>query len=267
MERAKYLSADDKVFYKFEGLGRYGKEVARRSQQLAEAGFSPRLRQPLDAAGYVGYERIDGHSLGARHSARPMLSEEVLQNLARYCAFRGKEFACEPRLPLPDEISIVTMCEVNAQKEFGVDLETFAYMLPCERPAITDARMMPHEWRWTESGGMMKTDGASHGDDHFFPGPCDIAWDLAGAIVEWGLSGSAADFFLEAYRRASGDDVSPRIHVYLLAYTLFRMGYCKMALEAMQGSGEECRLRTAFGFYRELAGVCLERCGFAIASL
>ena len=27
-----------------------------------------------------------------------------------------------------------------------------------------------------------------HGDDHFFPGPTDIAWDLAGTIVEWELA-------------------------------------------------------------------------------
>jgi hypothetical protein len=126
-----------------------------------------------------------------------------------------------------------------------------AGVLRSEAPIIADGRMQPHEWLLTESGRVLKLDGAEHGDDHFFPGPTDIAWDLAGAIVEWQMDAETQQAFLRAYRRASGDDAEQRVTSYLLAYTSFRMGYCKMAAEAMQGSEEEHRLLAAYARYRE----------------
>jgi hypothetical protein len=277
VERAKYLSCDGSALCKFEGLGRYGEEVVNRSRQLAEAGFGPRPLPALDSQGYTNYERLDGSSFYGNLSSSAALSgnalkeavarkdvpaQDVLRNLARYCAWRAREFACDLPQAAPDEVSLQEMCYLNASEEFGIDMHPAGEFLPCERPVIADARMMPHEWIRTPSGAMMKTDGASHGDDHFFPGPCDVAWDLAGAIIEWQLSPAAADFFIHAYRRLSGDNPRSRLDHYLLAYSLFRMGYCKMASEAMQGSDEEGRLRRAFHFYREVAGFHLSRNGF-----
>ena len=42
--------------------------------------------------------------------------------------------------------------------------------------------LAPHEWLRLDDGNVRKTDAIAHGDDHLFPGPTDIAWDLAGAI-------------------------------------------------------------------------------------
>jgi hypothetical protein len=92
---------------------------------------------------------------------------------------------------------------------------------------------------------MLKTDCGGHGDDHFFPGATDIAWDLAGAIVEWRMNSVQARFFLEAYRRASGDDVGQRIDDYAAAYTLFRRAYFLMAANALHGTAEQSRLEQA----------------------
>jgi hypothetical protein len=113
--------------------------------------------------------------------------------------------------------------------------------------------MMPSSWLETSDGQWRKLDGALHGDDHFFPGPADIAWDLAGAIVEWGMDANAAQYMLARYRRRSGDDPRPRLPAYLLAYTVFRLGYCGMAAFVMRGSAEEPRLRRAATHYRNLA--------------
>ena len=55
------------------------------------------------------------------------------------------------------------------------------------RPLIVDGRLQPWEWIVTRQGVLLKTDASSHGDDHFLPGPTDIAWDLAGVIVDWDL--------------------------------------------------------------------------------
>ena len=47
-----------------------------------------------------------------------------------------------------------------------------------------DGRMLPHEWLETRMA-IVKADALDHHDDHFFPGCQDIAWDIAGASVEW----------------------------------------------------------------------------------
>ena len=103
--------------------------------------------------------------------------------------------------------------------------------------------MQPHEWLLSKDGKLLKTDSGSHGDDHFFPGPTDIAWDLAGAIVEWQMNDQQTTEFLDRYRRASGDDASARIDGFIKAYTVFRLAYCLMAANAMNGSDEQPRLQ------------------------
>jgi hypothetical protein len=113
--------------------------------------------------------------------------------------------------------------------------------------------MMPHEWLELGDGRLLKLDGAAHGDDHFFPGPCDIAWDLAGTIVEWKLTGPEAEYFLEEYRRLSGDDARRRLPPYLRAYVSFRLGWCKMAALASAGSFDEPLLWRDFERYRRYA--------------
>ena len=65
--------------------------------------------------------------------------------------------------------------------------------------------MMPYEWIAAPGAPPLKLDATAHGDDHLFPGPVDVAWDLAGAIVEWRMSASARRIFLDGYRHASGD--------------------------------------------------------------
>lgn len=96
---------------------------------------------------------------------------------------------------------------------------------------------------------MLKTDSGSHGDDHFFPGASDIAWDLAGAIVEWRMSPAQAETFLAMYRRASGDNAQNRISDYVTAYAIFRSAYCRMAANALQGTEEQPRLEQSAAAY------------------
>jgi hypothetical protein len=125
--------------------------------------------------------------------------------------------------------------------------------LVVERPVIADSRMMPYEWIKLDSGGQpLKLDCAAHGDNHFLPGPVDIAWDVAGTIVEWRLDGDSADYFLKCYERASGDRAGNRLQEYLLAYSAFQAGYSMMAVSALAESDieEEKRLLRDYEQYR-----------------
>jgi hypothetical protein len=244
MERVKFFSSDRRATFKFEGLGKFGQKIRERALCLAEAGFSA---PPADAAeGFACYPFLEGRIVTAGHA-----TAEALERLAAYCAFRRKAFATTPAAPR--ESSLGTMVWFNVAQEFGVELDGKLGRLDAEDPAIVDGRMMPHEWVRTRGGRLMKCDGASHGDDHFFPGPAtDIAWGLAGAIVEWNLDPPAAEYFLQTYRAAAADP-RPRLAPFLLAYAVFRLAYCKMAADAMRGSEEEPRLRKAYRYYRRRA--------------
>lgn len=237
-ERLKYLSPTeqgDQRLFKFAGLGHYGDVVLEREQKVAAAGFGPSPRPESD--GFVSYPWIDGRPLSGS-----ALSPDILARLADYCAFRQRAFTAE----LSDLRALQQMADHNL-KELGLDL---AVELRLERPVIADGRMQPHEWLLSKEGKVLKTDSGRHGDDHFFPGPTDIAWDLAGAIVEWQMNEGQTIEFLDRYYRASGDDARARIDGFINAYAVFRLAYCLMAANAMNGSDEQPRLQRAADVYR-----------------
>jgi hypothetical protein len=239
-ERLKYLSLSQKGeqrLFKFAGLGHYGDVVLEREKKVAAAGFGLVPREESD--GFVSYSWMYGRTLTARD-----LSRETLVRLAEYCAFRQRAFAVE----VFHLNTLQHMAEHNL-RELGFELPVD---LRLERPVIADGKMQPHEWLLTIEGKLLKTDSGSHGDDHFFPGPTDIAWDLAGAIVEWQMSEQQTTEFLNFYYRASGDNAKHRINGFIQAYAVFRLAYCLMAANAMNGSAEEQRLRRAADIYRTL---------------
>ena len=242
-ERLKYASSnadredDEPRLYKFAGLGHYGDAVFERELKVAAAGFGPLPRR--ESHGFVSYPSINGHSLSPRD-----LSPELLARMAQYCAFRRRSFSFH----LAELNALQRMAEHNLH-ELGLDSPV---ELRLEHAVIADGRMQPHEWLVTQEGCLLKTDSGSHGDDHFFPGPTDIAWDLAGAIVEWRLNERQAAEFLDLYQSASGDDASARIGGFIKAYAVFRSAYCLMAANAMSGSDEEARLVRVAGEYKEM---------------
>lgn len=237
-ERLKYLSDAEQGgprLFKFAGLGHYGDQVFEREEKAAEAGFAPPPRPESD--GFLSYPWIQ-----ARPMAASDVSQRVLARLAEYCAFRLRAFS----VGLSELNALQQMAEHNMH-ELGLSLPV---VLRLERPVIADGRMQPHEWLWTAEGRMLKTDSGSHGDGHFFPGPADIAWDLAGAIVEWRMDEHQAELFLDLYRRSSGDDASDRVGGFIKAYAVFRCAYCMMAANAMLGSEEQARLDRAAAGYK-----------------
>ena len=228
LERNKFFSADRRSLFKFEGFGRYGAAVRQRAEDLSRAGFAPPVLSWEN--GFVEYEIVSGRAMYPSDC-----SPAVLQRLAEYCALRaGSETASAPA-----PVSLDSILQHNLGVEFGAqDLQLH---LPLDKLVIADGRMMPHEWI-TSGERLMKTDGASHGDDHLFPGATDIAWDLAGVIAEWDLQPGEREFFLREYQRRSGDNPAPRLPAYLLAYSVFRMAFCRMGAAAMAAWDEAHRL-------------------------
>ena len=218
-ERQKYFSRDLRNIFRFDGHGYYGKDVRHRSQILAEHGWGPEVSSAGD--GFSVSPWLEGTRL--RHA-----DQKLIRQLARYCAFRTEHLRCNP----VSHADLEHMTEVNLDRGVGIKCRI---ELPLEHPVIADARMMPHEWILARNGQLLKFDAASHGDDHFYPGPTDIAWDLAGAIVEWNLDKEAAEVLVREYAYISGDKVVDRLPGYLLAYSAFRLGFCESTKNSQVG--------------------------------
>lgn len=239
MERLKFLAPGHATLFKFEGMGPIGEQVRARAFVMAKAGFGPQASDAGD--GFLAYEWLDGRRLG-----REAISRSLLERLAEYCAFRVFTFP----MPHSDGSELRKMLEFNVHSEFGVELSLPQEVFATGTTVVTDGRMQPYEWIAPADGSVLKTDGVSHGDDHFFPGPCDIAWDLAGIAVEWQLDPAAQEFLLAEFRRLTGIDKSNHMRRYMLAYAVFRLGFCKMAISTVRGTPEEQRLRSSYQCYR-----------------
>jgi hypothetical protein len=253
IERVKFLSADGKRMFKFEGYGKFGQAVWERNRAIARAGFG--LEVSDFSGGFVIYPWLKGE-----RGAAGRVSEPVLERLADYCAFRAEEF----RGCALTQVSLAEMVRCNLREEFGIEAEVDGSQLEAAVPTIVDGRMHPHEWVHSGNGEWLKVDGGSHGDDHFYPGPADIVWDLAGTIVEWELDRAARKYFLDRYRARTGDDPASRLPAYLLAYLAFRLGYCKMAAESVGDANEVERLTRDYERYRSLLEAMLAETSFKL---
>lgn len=244
LERIKHLSVEEAALFKFEGLGRFGALARRQAQMLADAAFSPALLGFED--GFARYRFEQGRPL-----SRQDLTSDLLTQMAEYCAFRVRNLAAPSATPE----SLLNMMQVNVSVEFGRDNPISD--LPIAFPIYPDCRMMPHEWILTRDGRILKTDSVGHGEGHQIPGPADIAWDLAGAVVEWNLSHSEKQFFLAQYQRASGDDATSRVNPYIAPYLIYRTAHCRMGAACMRESGDGTALWKQYHEYRQKAKAVL----------
>jgi hypothetical protein len=209
-ERLKFLRDD--VLAKFAGFGARGRKAFDRARALHAAGFSPR---PLALEnGFVFTQFVEG---------RP--SPPPDDRVAAYLAFIRREF---PSREPVDFDNLMLMIRTNVEPTPGLDadaLSAFRAIIESTPAIILDGRMLAHEWIATSSE-FLKIDAVDHGDDHFFPGPQDIAWDVAAAHIDLGLDP-------ETYARASGDrEIHRRLPFYLAAYSAFRLGYCRFFVRA-----------------------------------
>jgi hypothetical protein len=243
MSAPKYFLPNFEGIYKFEGLGSFGSAVRERATRVAAAGFGP--APTAVAGGYSSYPIAAGKLLSPQDK-----SEALFARMAQYLAFRLKAFLVDPELA--DQSALEQMVRFNFSQIIGEELHG-AFHLELARPVIADARMMPHEWMRLESGEIWKLDSAAHGDNHFFPGPTDIAWDLAGAIIEWQLQleGEAAEAFLQTYQQLTGDSPEQRLPDYMIAYTAFHAGYARMAAASVGEEEERARLLRDYERYRK----------------
>lgn len=240
---------DDPLLLKFVGLGRYGRARLALAEGLAEVGFSPR---PLGISnGFLISRFIEGRPLEAGAPSRTLL-----ETLSRYLAHRSMAYPSPRSVPFDE---VLHMIHTNCVEGLGDGWSSRLDFLETSRGAVLDrttvaidGRMLPHEWLGT-ANGYRKVDAVDHHDDHFFPGCQDIAWDLAGAAVEFGLGEREQRLLVEHYAAVSGDRGVDRVlPFYRVAYLAFRLGYTTLGAEAVGAGNEQMRLGRAARRYRAL---------------
>ncbi len=241
VEAPKFLARDDHRIFRFIGFGHYGAPVLKRYQNLAEAELGPRADGGVEGFAEFWME-------GGAAFVVPRWNEKAELFMVRYLDGRIRLCAADAVEAEDNLVDLNRMVRFNTKELTG---EEYDAALRIEFPVYADNRMAPHKFMRTPYG-MRKLDGAVHGDDHFFPGPCDIAWDIAGVIAEWRLSVDARARLLRSYSELSGDMfIRSRLRDWTIAYLAFRCGYCLMGANANQGTSEGERLMRDASRYHE----------------
>jgi hypothetical protein len=252
-ERRKYLSEDSATLSRFAGLGRRGRERLRRQEALAGAGFAA---EPRDLRhGFLSTRFLQGRPLRRRERDR-----EAPARAAAYVGWIGREGRTGETLTGEE---LFEMLERNVDLAFGPEakprLDPWRAKLRGAPAVAVDGRMAPHEWVRSEDK-VFKTDALDHGDDHFLPGPIDVAWDVAGFAVEWGLGEEeTSEFAADAAREAGDERLPERLPFYTAAYLALRMGWADIAASGMPEGPDRRALKRLQARYRSGLARALQR--------
>jgi hypothetical protein len=98
--------------------------------------------------------------------------------------------------------------------------------------AAGDGRLAPHEWIRDGTGRILKLDAGGHDADHTWVGRQPVAWDIAGAEIEWELGSVQSELLRGAVEGANGGRPDA------LTMAFYGAGYC--AFRA--GAARHCAL-------------------------
>jgi hypothetical protein len=235
LERRKFLltAGGRKWLAKFAGLGSEGQRKLAMARTLHREKLAP---EPLDL--------VHGFLIGRWHGDASPLSpgEQPLEEIAHYLGARARLLQA-PR-PGASLAELLSMAKRNAGLALGAWAEErldawTARMAPLQErvvPACVDGRLDRHEWLRLPGGRLIKTDGLDHHAAHDLIGCQDIAWDVAGASVEFDLAPKQSKWLAATVGRTSGRLVDPELLSFLTqAYLAFRLGYATLS---MSSSGE-----------------------------
>ena len=108
------------------------------------------------------------------------------------------------------------------------------------RRVVTDNRL--HRWEWLRlpDGRLMKSDALDHATAHDLIGCQDIAWDVAGGIVEFDLSDAQAEALCRMVEGAVPLD--RRLLAFCIpCYIAFQIGYWTFAAGSDPSAADERR--------------------------
>ncbi len=255
-ERRKFLARVKGTpwLVKFAGLGEDGLRKYRRAQELHAGGFTP------EVAGFRHGFLIERWYDGAASLDRTPIDRDLLvERIGSYLGFRARRFPAGADRGASLE-HLGEMARHNAGQALGEDAAAALGALASPGGSLegrlrridTDNRM--HPWEWLLVGGhLVKTDALDHSAAHDLVGCQDVTWDIAGATVEFSLSGDEASRLCRIVERESGFPVAPELLAFMgPCYLAFQMGAHTMAAWSLGDGPEAFRLRRAADQYLRL---------------
>lgn len=229
---------------KFAGYGRHGERKLDRARRLARAGFIAAPREFRD--GFLVTEWIEAENVSSLPDGAAR--EDLVETVAAYLAFLAREFPVKDSGAGASPPQLLAVARHYASARLGRDAADLlgrwdgllAGIAEHARRVATDNRL--HRWEWLRlpGGGWMKADALDHAETPDGAGPQDIAWDVAGAVVELSLADDETAVLLARLAREAGyrpDPSSLRFHE--LAYCAHQLGVCSHALAACGADREE----------------------------
>jgi hypothetical protein len=236
-ERRKYLvrTHTGTWLLKFVGLGDIGERKLARARALAADGFSP------DVIGFRHGFLVE-RWLG---SARPLSCtrfprDRLIERVARYLGFRAAHFTAGERGVGASLSELSIMARHDIRLALGTAVSTSVDPLlrthrELESSALRveiDGKLQPWEWLVTDDSRLWKTDAVDHHAAHDLVGCQDVAWDIAGASVELGLTPMEQRTMCAIVSKCSGRPVDPNLLRFMtVCYAAFQIGRCTLAGE------------------------------------
>ena len=259
-ERRKYLvrARGEQFLVKFAGLGRVGEEKLAIARPL----YSERLvPEPIGIVHGFLVERWCDDAAPLRRSDKP------LAEVARYVGMRA------PLLPATSDSGasaarLLEMARRNISVEFGdrtaAALDRWSRRTrELDRRIVrvrTDNRLDRQEWLRTTTGALVKTDALDHHQAHDLVGCQDVAWDAAGALIEFDGDQKEEAAFVAAVEHWAGRQIDRELlEFYRVAYLAFRLGQARLGQFMIPDLGEQQRLRRRGDFCAGLIHDLLER--------
>lgn len=262
MEKRKFLMHTEQrsLLVKFAGLDDLAHQKLRRSAMLGEAGFTPRC---------VGltYGFIVEHWVKETPGNLVAITKgDVVDRVGRYLGFRARHLP-----PLHGGASLSELCSMsisNTCEALGEEGARKAKALVSNAARIerrlrrvdTDNRL--HRWEWLVDSNrtMIKTDALDHNAAHDFVGCQDIAWDIAGAAVEFDLSAAETNRLAEIVGSEAGTNTDEEVvRLFELCYLAFQIGHWTNAAAAVADGDDRIRLEETIRRYLGFLKVLLEK--------
>lgn len=234
-ERRKFLAhtQDGSWLIKFAGLGRWGQHKLRIARHMSQSGHCPHVAGMCH--GFMVQRWVEAPALPAVN----VPSLRLLQELASYLHRRTELLspivgASLKQLSAMVQLNVTEAIGEEAAQSIMRRLEKLPELQDKVRPVLVDSRM--HRWEWlVRAGRLIKTDAVDHSISHDFVGPQDIAWDVAGAIVEFGLSERDAAGLCTAFELGSGQQLDRTLlDLMLPCYLAFQLGLWNMVEDSTQ---------------------------------
>ena len=171
-----------------------------------------------------------------------------MAQLGRHLGFHARHFPAGAERGAPLAV-LWEMARRNARLALGSELARSLHRWPPEelvrlerrvRREETDNRLHAWEWLALPDGRILKADALDHHAAHDLVGCQDIAWNIAGAAVEFALSEPESDRLCAEVESESGYSTDPRLIALLEpCYLAFQLGDHAMAADGAAGWGAE----------------------------